>query len=375
MKNVFSKPPGPASPWDRKWLVATLAGVVLLALFLLPGAFGGGSDAVSSKLLRERFPETFRIAVIADLDKRSKVKDKSLWRSPYMTGTLKRTGDKYSLAWDEPIDVLTSHNEAGRGAELSELVRYQGALYTFDDRTGIMFEVLNPEDSSARKPSRPEPYIAPRHIFMEGDGSTDKGMKVEWATVKDGLLYVGSFGKEFTNNDGDILHANNLWVVVVDKDGKMMHVDWREYYTAMRRVLGYEHPAYLLHETVMWSPYHKQWFVLPRRMSTDPYDEAKDEKMGANTIVTASADFKTIKATKVGTISPLRGFSSAKFLPGSRDSVIIALKSEENSERDRQTSYFTIYGENDDGSWRVLLDEVELPGEAKFEGLEVLSWN
>jgi soluble calcium-activated nucleotidase 1 len=75
------------------------------------------------------------------------------------------------------------------------------------------------------------------------------------------------------------------------------------------------------------------------------------------------------------TISPLRGFSSAKFLPGSRDSVIIALKSEENSERDRQTSYFTVYGENDDGSWRVLLDEVELPGEAKFEGLEVLSWS
>ena len=160
-----------------------------------------------------------------------------------MTGTLKRNGEKYSLEWDAPIDVTTSHNEAGRGAELSELVRYQGALYTFDDRTGIMFEVINPEDSSARKPARPEPYVAPRHIFMEGDGTTDKGMKVEWATVKDGLLYVGSFGKEFTNNDGGILHANNLWVVVVDKDGKMVHVDWREYYTAMRTTLGYEHPA------------------------------------------------------------------------------------------------------------------------------------
>jgi hypothetical protein len=28
---------------------------------------------------------------------------------------------------------------------------------------------------------------------------TDKGMKHEWATVKDGKMYLGSFGKEFTN--------------------------------------------------------------------------------------------------------------------------------------------------------------------------------
>jgi len=27
---------------------------------------------------------------------------------------------------------------------------------------------------------------------------TDKGMKLEWATVKDDLLYLGSFGKEYT---------------------------------------------------------------------------------------------------------------------------------------------------------------------------------
>jgi len=71
-------------------------------------------------------------------------------------------------------------------------------------------------------------------------------------------------------------------------------------------------------------------------------------------------------------ITPERGFSSFKFLPGSRDTVIIALKSEENSATDAQTSYLTIYGEQADGSWRVLLEETELPGAAKFEGLEVI---
>jgi hypothetical protein len=71
-------------------------------------------------------------------------------------------------------------------------------------------------------------------------------------------------------------------------------------------------------------------------------------------------------------ITPERGFSSFKFLPGSRDTVIVALKSEENSATDAQTSYLTIYGEQADGSWRVLLEETELPGAAKFEGLEVI---
>jgi soluble calcium-activated nucleotidase 1 len=75
-------------------------------------------------------------------------------------------------------------------------------------------------------------------------------------------------------------------------------------------------------------------------------------------------------------VSPLRGFSSAKFLPGSKDEVIVALKSEENSERDRQTTYITIYKQDAaSGGWRVLLEETELPHEAKFEGLEVLSWS
>ena len=91
------------------------------------------------------FPNTFRIAVVSDPDKRSKVTDKMEWRSKYMTGTLTRDDEKYSISWDEPVDLHTPLNEGGRGAELSELVRYDGSLYSFDDRTGIMFEIANPE--------------------------------------------------------------------------------------------------------------------------------------------------------------------------------------------------------------------------------------
>ena len=50
-------------------------------------------------------------------------------------------------------------------------------------------------------------------IMRRGDGKkAGKGLKCEWATVKDGLLYVGSTGKERTNSDGSIAHMGELWV-------------------------------------------------------------------------------------------------------------------------------------------------------------------
>jgi hypothetical protein len=180
-----------------------------------------------------------------------------------LQGTMRHRGEEYDISWDSPSDVYTTvsvilhacfllltyhqfscnmqHNEAGRGCELSELVLFQGKMMTFDDRTGIMFEILNYDDSSGT--GELEPFVVPRQLFMEGDGLTDKGMKVEWATVKDNLLYVGSFGKEYTNNDGSIAHSNNLWTKVLTKDGIIQHVNWKENYDRLRETLGFEHPS------------------------------------------------------------------------------------------------------------------------------------
>lgn len=289
-----------------------------------------------------------------------------------MQATLKRKGEQYEIKWDSPSDVVTSHNEAGRGCELSELVRYNDQLYTFDDRTGIMFEIHNPENSGGL----PAPYLVPRHIFMEGKGDiNDKGLKIEWATVKDNLLHVGSFGKEFTNNKGEVVHTNNLWVVTYNREGVATHHDWKGNYDRMRSALGYDYPGYLLHETVVWSPHARKWFILPRRVSNEAYNEDADERRGSNIIIMASHDFSDITWITVGTKTPERGYSSAKFLPGSRDSVLITLKSEENSKEGTQKTYVSIVGEVPMGSgvWKVLMEETELPIGAKFEGLEILA--
>lgn len=199
--------------------------------------------------------------------------------------------------WDAPAEVSTAHNEAGRGCELSELIKFQDNLYTFDDRSGIMFQVMNPARSDAAE----APFLVPRNIFMEGPGDiNDKGLKIEWATVKDSTLVVGSFGKEYTNSKGEIVHSNNLWSVAVKPDGTKAHVNWKPYYDAMRATLGYTSPGYFIHEAVVWSPHHRKWFVFPRRASKEAYDDVADEKRGSNMIIMASHDFKDVVSTTVG---------------------------------------------------------------------------
>lgn len=69
-----------------------------------------------------------------------------------------------------------------------------------------------------------------RYIVPEGDGTVDKGMKLEWATVKDGKLVVGSIGKEFTDKTGAITGYNNNWVDFIDEHGGVTFEDWTENY-------------------------------------------------------------------------------------------------------------------------------------------------
>jgi soluble calcium-activated nucleotidase 1 len=68
----------------------------------------------------------------------------------------------------------------------------------------------------------------------------------------------------------------------------------------MRTALGYLHPGYLLHEAITWSPYHRKWFVFPRRVSKEKYDDVVDESKGSNIVIMASHDFKDVTATTVG---------------------------------------------------------------------------
>ena len=82
---------------------------------------------------------------------------------------------------EETREIKTHHNEAGRGAEFSELQVYHDRLLTFDDRTGEVFEIRNNADGKSS-------YVVPRFIVTEGEGDTDKGMKVSLEVMESFLL-------------------------------------------------------------------------------------------------------------------------------------------------------------------------------------------
>ncbi|XP_037332997.2 soluble calcium-activated nucleotidase 1 isoform X2 [Pungitius pungitius] len=305
----------------------------------------------------ERTPHgaRYRIGLIADLDKRSRRNQTLAWFSYLRRGHLSvsPSGDKVAVEWDaERVVLESSLSEKGRGMELSELVAFNGKLYSVDDRTGVVYHIDGDK-------------IVPWVILADGDGSVAKGFKAEWMAVKDQHLYVGGLGKEWTTTEGVFVNNNPSWVKVVGFRGDVQHENWVPVYKSLKAAAGLEPPGYLIHESAAWSEALQRWFFLPRRASKERYEEAADERRGTNLALSCSADFRDILVSRVGPLNPTHGFSSFKFVPNTDDQVIVALKSEEDG--DKVATYitaFTLKG-------RILMPET-LIGDVKYEGLEFI---
>jgi soluble calcium-activated nucleotidase 1 len=309
-----------------------------------------------------------KIGLVTDLDQMSKVEEasKPQWKSIFKRATLRRYRNQgvvsYDVTWEPDVEVFGSIGEEGRGMEFSELVTFNGKLLTVDDRTGVVFELTD------------KLKAIPRHILMEGDGEQPKGQKSEWATVKDGLLYIGSFGKEYVNKDGSIKNRWNLWVSVIDKEGKVTHEDWTSKYEVLRKATESAWPGYMIHEAIEFDSINRKWVVLPRRVSTDPYDEKLDERRGSNLVMILDEDFTRVeKKFAVGPAIPLRGWSTFKFQPASNNDIVVAIKTEEEENKvtgkSMQRSFLTVFRMSDGTE---LMEQTPIPGSFKYEGLEFL---
>jgi len=121
----------------------------------------------------------YKIAIIADLDADAKISDGKFY-SYYKTGSLFLNGydpsdpksSTITLEWDsgEGAVIKSNINSGGRGMELSELNVYMGKLYTMDDRTGIVFRLLEKKAGELA----PIPWV----ILGDGDGSVSKGTNI-----------------------------------------------------------------------------------------------------------------------------------------------------------------------------------------------------
>jgi soluble calcium-activated nucleotidase 1 len=328
--------------------------------------------------------EEFLFAAVTDLDELSKdlQAPKPQFYSILLGGSLqKRNDDKNGgsrtryeilLNVDATRKLVTKHNEAGRGAEFSELTIYQNRLLTFDDRTGEVFEILNTDNGQ-------DSFVVPRFVVTEGNGETDKGMKWEWSTVKDGEMYIGSMGKEYTNRDGQVMNRNNLWVAVINEYGQIRREDWSSQYNFVRHALNCDFPGYIILEACRWSPILKKWVVLPRRISQEAYDEVKDEQMGGHQLVLVDEAFTTAQVVdiKLESLDPLKGFSTFAFVPNSGDQHVLAIRSVEDNCVDftpecKQRSFFVVF---DIFTGEPLSNEVQYKDLVKFEGVEFVDLN
>lgn len=127
----------------------------------------------------------------------------------------------------------------------------------------------------------------------------------------------------------------------------------------------------MIHESCQWSDIHKKWFFLPRKVSFEKYDEKLDEYKGSNYLISTDEAFETFEVVQIGTIKdPSHGFSAFQFVPGTNDTVIMGLKSQELDDQPLAT-YYMIF--SIDGS-KVYVDETKIPGDYKLEGLEFVDW-
>ena len=158
-----------------------------------------GSSVMAETVYNKTYPLTapvkssdgsveFRIAIIADQDKLSKDKrDTSSFVSYLKSGTftIKSEWVGGAIVWDtktaasngttEEKDKLTVGNGqaiasqfafGSRGMELSDLIVFNGKLYACDDRTGIIFQLVDHQ-------------AVPWVILSDGNGMKQKGIAIK----------------------------------------------------------------------------------------------------------------------------------------------------------------------------------------------------
>lgn len=304
----------------------------------------------------------FRFGIITDMDEDSKVTDrKNTWQSFLRVGTLSydKRLQKVSINWDssddKPTALYSAFSNGGRGMELSDLLVFNGRLYSIDDRTGIVYEIENNKK------------IFPWVILSDGNGHEIKGFKGEWMIRKGEEMIIGGIGKEWTTPNGVVLHHNPQWIKIIQPDGRIRHENWTRIYVAMQEAAGYKAPGYVIHESAAWSDVHQSWFFLPRRASHEKYNDVVDEERGTNLLLKCAENFEKIEITRIGELDDrTKGFSSFKFLPGTRDTVIVALKTYEFKGKTKSfMTSFTIDG-------IILMPDTLISSDYKYEGFEFL---
>nr|QNG40038.1 apyrase [Phlebotomus kandelakii] len=291
-------------------------------------------------------------AVISDLHRKSIKDDKNRFTSIVKYGELKHNGEKYTLSIrSENLHYFTQNSYHGLGAELSELIYFNGKLYTIDGEKGIIFEVKHGGN------------LIPWITLKNDDGNQKDGFQAKWATVKNDKLIVGSVGMAFLDAKTMNIDRDALWVKEISESGHITNIYWENQYKKVKNAMGIT-SGFVWHEAVNWSPRKNIWVFMPRKCSNQQFTARIEENTGCNQIITANENFSDVKAIKIDKAAqdPASGFSSFKFIPGTKNNDIFALKT---IERNGQT---VTYGTVIDITGKTLLRDKQILDD-KYEGI------
>lgn len=315
----------------------------------------------------------FPFAVVADQDEASH--QEGGWQSHLALCNLTYRGNSgqasYSFEFKRDADLFTTRGDkSSRGAEYSTLEVFRGKLLSACDRTGNLDEFI---PRSGGKTFDVSPLIGAEGptVLRMGDGKKDKPLKCEWSSQKGGKLFIGSTGKERTDDDGKVVHEGEMWVKRIDPDDfSVEHLDWRPMYTTLRKAAACPHGAgYMVHESARWSDVHKMWFFMPRKLSRQLYDEVIDAGKCVNLMLAAPENPSEADVIMQGylSMSPLRGCSDFVFIPGTNDCHILVIRTNESLDNEVSTLVSVI-----DLEANVLMPEQLIAKERKFEGVACL---
>ncbi len=379
--------------------------LLLLFILLVCGTMFMSVLRTHAQRLRTRLfstshrPRRHLIAFITDLDREScrdtrnhyrptTCASANVWVSYYKRAILPPLAPgrltTVPLQWVDKTRLETRSITGARGMELSELVFLGDHLVAPDDRTGVLYEILSPRGAlptiaTAFAPTHSAtitPSILKRAVLRDGagDGGAFKG---EWAVNKDGVLVIGGHGRPVTDGAMNIRSRGPLWVKHVTPDFNVRHHNWTATYAKLDAAAGVRFPSYLMHEAVLWSALRREWVFLPRRRSEQPFDPVANEKRGWNCALIASESFGDVRTRFIPDLydsTGLRGFSSAKFLPGSNDEIVVALRTIEVDAGNH--GYAKRYTETFISAFNIVTGQVLLKetrvGYKKYEGLVFL---
>lgn len=303
----------------------------------------------------------YSFGLVADLDLGSRDPQEFIWRSYLKKGRVVRLNhrderDRFTLEWDEELELRSSTATRNRSMELSELVQYKRLLLAFCDYSGIAYKI----DPATGKTFQ-------RWAIADGDGNEPKPFKGEWATIKGDSIWLGSIGFEWYGSQGEIVHRNAEWIKMIDANGLIRNLNWHPVYQAVRTATNTTMPGYMWHEAVEWAPAQRVWVMLPRfASSTRRYQPGLEHEDTANLLIVADESFGDIKVVQLDHGTPGYGFTSVKRLPGSQKLFMVLRVKEQGLSHHTQAAIIDL-----DGAFYTDPPYIEV-GVRKYEGLAFL---